>query len=267
MFTFALQVINIFLFIFNLFPLFAERGRRNLEESIQNEITNPLTGTTTTCVRYRVSKWSLCLLCSILSSFPKENAFQNLEESFWTINRKTEFTDISLTLTISKFFRNFSKHSLTFPWPWKMFVFLWLLTDRGNPEYLNRNINAFKCNLKELTTKSAWVPRSAVFGMRMPGGWLHRSCDSLARSVFPSCWVLSAIFFPSRPPPRLVGFFSTDVFSVWRVPVPFLWCGGSWLGCAVVRVMGALFQSRGWLPIVEALGYFRHPTSILVVRE
>ena len=116
-------------------------------------------------------------------------------------------------------------------------------------------------------TKSAWVPRSAVFGMRMPGGWLHRSCDSLARSVFPSCWVLSAIFFPSRPPPRLVGFFSTDVFSVWRVPVPFLWCGGSWLGCAVVPVMGALFQSRGWLPIVEALGYFRHPTSILVVRE
>ena len=56
-------------------------------------------------------------------------------------------------------------------------------------------LNAFKCNLKELTTKSAWVPRSAVFGMRMPGGWLHRSCDSLAPSVFPSCWVLSAIFF------------------------------------------------------------------------
>ena len=72
-------------------------------------------------------------------------------------------------------------------------------------------LNAFKCNLKELTTKSAWVPRSAVFGMRMPGGWLHRSCDSLARSVFPSCWVLSPIFFPSRPPTRLVGFFSTDV--------------------------------------------------------
>ena len=27
-------------------------------------------------------------------------------------------------------------------------------------------------------------------------------------------------------------------------------------------VMGALFQSRGWLPIVEAPGNFRHPTSI-----
>ena len=54
--------------------------------------------------------------------------------------------------------------------------------------------NAFKCNLKELTTKSARVPRSAVFGMCMPGGWLHRSCDSLARSVLPSCRVLAAIF-------------------------------------------------------------------------
>ena len=41
MFTFAslvfLQAIDIFLLIFNLFPLFAERGRRNLEEIIHNE--------------------------------------------------------------------------------------------------------------------------------------------------------------------------------------------------------------------------------------
>ena len=80
------------------------------------------------------------------------------------------------------------------------------------PVYKQKVINAFKCNLKELTTMSAWVPRSAVFGMCMPSGWLHRSCDSLARSVLPSCWVLAAIFFPSRPSPRLIGFFSTDVF-------------------------------------------------------
>ena len=125
-----------------------------------------------------------------------------------------------------------------------------------------QEFDAFKCNLKELTTKSAWVPRSVVFGMHMVGGWLHWSCDSLAHSVFPSCWVLSAIFFPSPPPPRLCWFFSPLMFSVWQVPVPFLSCGGSWLGCAVVPVMGALFQSRGWLPIVEAPGYFRHPTSI-----
>ena len=37
-------------------------------------------------------------------------------------------------------------------------------------------------------------------------------------------------------------------------------------GLRVVPVMGALFQSRGWLPIVEAPGYFRHPTSILAMR-
>ena len=41
MFTFAslvfLPAIDIFLLIFNLFPLFAERGRRNLEEIIHNE--------------------------------------------------------------------------------------------------------------------------------------------------------------------------------------------------------------------------------------
>ena len=30
--------------------------------------------------------------------------------------------------------------------------------------------------------------------------------------------------------------------------------------------MGALFQSRGWLPIVEAPGYFRHPTCILAMQ-
>ena len=73
------------------------------------------------------------------------------------------------------------------------FFIHWLIKQIMNT-YRN-DFYEFKCNLKELTTKSAWVPRSAVFGMRMPGGWLHRSCDSLARSVFPSCWVLSPIFF------------------------------------------------------------------------
>ena len=71
--------------------------------------------------------------------------------------------------------------------------------------------------------------RSAVFGMRMPSSWLHRSCDSLARSVF-----LRARFCQ-----------------------PF---------CAVVPVMGALFQTRGWLPIVEAPGYSKHPTCILAMQ-
>ena len=102
--------------------------------------------------------------------------------------------------------------------------------------------------------------------MLMPSSWLHRSCDSLARSVF-----LCARFCqPFSPPPPLpldfVGF-SPLMFSVWRMPVPFLSCGGSWLGCDVVPVMGTLFQSRGWLPIVpEAPGYSRHPTSILAMQ-
>ena len=56
-------------------------------------------------------------------------------------------------------------------------------------------------------------------------------------------------------------FFFTDVFQCDGC----LLCWGSWLGCAVVRVLGALFQSRGWLPKVEAPGYSRHPTSILAV--
>ena len=77
-------------------------------------------------------------------------------------------------------------------------------------------------------------------------------------------------FFQPFSPLLSLGFvvvvFSTDVFQCDGCPVPFLSCGGSWLGCAVVPVMGALFQSRGWLPIVEAPGYSRHPTSILAMQ-
>ena len=49
-------------------------------------------------------------------------------------------------------------------------------------------------------------------------------------------------------------FFSVTGASLFS----FVWG----LGCAVVPAMGALFQSRGWLPNVEAPGYSRHPTSI-----
>ena len=87
------------------------------------------------------------------------------------------------------------------------------------------------------------------------------SCDSLAHSVFLLARFCQPFSSPP-PPPRLCWFFSPLMFSVWQVAVPFLSCGGSWLGCAVMPVMGALFQSRGWLPIVEAPGYSRHPTSI-----
>ena len=32
-----------------------------------------------------------------------------------------------------KDFPDFLNNSLTFPWPWKIFVFPWLFPDRGNP--------------------------------------------------------------------------------------------------------------------------------------
>ena len=101
----------------------------------------------------------------------------------------------------------------------------------------------------------------------MSSSWLHRSCDFLARSVF-----LHGRFctqFSSPPPsPLPLGFvgFSPLTFSVWWVPVLLISCGGSWLGCAVVPVMGALLQPRCWLPIVEAPGYSRHPTPILAMQ-
>ena len=57
----------------------------------------------------------LACFAAYFSSFPKENAFQNLEEDLWTINRKTEFSDFSLTLTVSIIFPDFLKNSLTFP--------------------------------------------------------------------------------------------------------------------------------------------------------
>ena len=137
-----------------------------------------------------------------------------------------------------------------------------------------------KGHLKELTTKSpfsAWAQRS--FGLRMPSSSLHRWCDSLARS--PSFF--NAVFFqpmrfflPFSSPFLSLGFFLLvlKLFSfflhwccpVWRLPVPILLYWGSWLGCAVVPVMDALFQSRGWLSTVEAPGYSRHPTSILAMQ-
>ena len=70
---------------------------------------------------------------AFFSSFSKENAFQSLEENLWTINRRTEFPDFSLTLTISKIFPDFLKNSPTFPWPWKIFSFPWLFPNCGNP--------------------------------------------------------------------------------------------------------------------------------------
>ena len=133
-------------------------------------------------------------------------------------------------------------------------------------------LNAFKCNLKELTTKSAlstWDQRSLACTCPVAGFVDH----AIHWRVQFSFVLGSSSHFLSPPPPTspsppgfVVFSLSTDVFSVWRVPVPFLSCGGSWLGCAVVAVMGTLFQCRGWLLMVKTPRYSRHPTSILTMQ-
>ena len=128
------------------------------------------------------------------------------------------------------------------------------------------SLNAFKCNLKKLTTKSAfsaWGQWSLTCACPV-AGYINHVIHWRIQFFF----VLGSVshFLPPPLPLGFVGFSPLMFFSVWRVPVPFLLCGGSWLGYTVVPVMGALFQSRGWLPIVEAPGYSRHPTSILAMQ-
>ena len=36
------------------------------------------------------------------------------------------------------------KNSLTFPWPWKIFVFPWLFPDRGNPGFRFKDENDYE---------------------------------------------------------------------------------------------------------------------------
>ena len=120
MFTFALafflQAIDISFFIFNLFLLFAEGGRRNLEESIHNENHWPqllhVSG-----VECQIDR-SACFT-AYFSSFPNEN--QCISKS-WSklMNYKPEnripwlspdlekflfFPDISLAVTTLKIFQ------------------------------------------------------------------------------------------------------------------------------------------------------------------
>ena len=65
----------------------------------------------------------------------------------------------------------------------------------------------------------------------------------------------------------VVSFFLHWCFSsgTGACSFPFVW-GLMAAGCAVAPVMGALFQSRGRLPTVEARGYSRRPTSILMMQ-
>ena len=138
MFTFALafflRAIDISLFIFNLFLLFAERGRRNLEESIQNENHWPqllhVSG-----VECQIDR-SACFT-AYFSSFPNEN--QCISKS-WSklMNYKPEnripwlFTDFDNIKGFPSLFKKFPDFSLTlknfcfsltFPWPWQPWKF------------------------------------------------------------------------------------------------------------------------------------------------
>ena len=82
MFTFTLaflQAIHSFLFIFNLFPLLAERERTNLEETIHNKNHWPqllhVSG-----VECQIDHFT-CFAAYALS-FPKENDFKILKKTY-----------------------------------------------------------------------------------------------------------------------------------------------------------------------------------------
>ena len=123
--------------------------------------------------------------------------------------------------------------------------FRWL--ENSPPNNFSNGPSLTWCNLKELTTKSAVSTCQRSLACACPVvGYIDHVIHWRVHFSF----VLGSVshFLPLPPPPRLCWFFSPLMFSVWQVPVPFLSCGGSWLGCAVVPVMGALFQSRGWKP-------------------
>ena len=128
-FTLAfLGAINSFLFIFKLFLLCEDRGRRNLQESIHNENH----WSQLPHVSDVVSNWSLFLPCTILFVFSERKCiskswrkvmnyklenripwlftdFDNIKDFPWLFKK---FPDFSLTL------KNF-QFSLTFPWLWQ----------------------------------------------------------------------------------------------------------------------------------------------------
>ena len=143
-FTFAFfAAIDIFLFIFKLFPLFTESGRRNLEESIHNE--NQI--------------WSPCLLCSTLFIFSERKC--SLKENLRTINRKTEFPDVSLALTITKIFPDVLKDSLTLPWPWTQFRFSLAFPWPRQPWYIaTRTLMRRSVFVDKDRREKVWLQRS-----------------------------------------------------------------------------------------------------------
>jgi len=119
-------------------------------------------------------------------------------------------------------------------------------------------INAFKCNLKELTTKNSCVASGLglvwMHVVRTTSLWhfviIHGKHEELCPAP---AWCISPFFFWY--------FFSfSTVISVWVVPASLnAWHRSSWPGCGIAPAMGALLkQSRGWLPKVKALAPHPH---------
>ena len=100
----------------------------------------------------------------------------------------------------------------------------------------------------------------------MPSSWLHRSCDSLARSVFFFVPGSVSHFLPLPAPPRLCWLFLHWCFQCDGCLFLSFRVGAHGWVALLCQSWGALFQSRGWLPIVEVRGYSRHPTSILTMQ-
>ena len=93
--------------------LFALCGKRKKEFGRKHSQRKPLT-TTTTCIRRKVSNWSLCLLCSILSTFLKENAFWRKLMNYKPENRiPSLFTDFDNIKDLTWLFEKFPDVSLT----------------------------------------------------------------------------------------------------------------------------------------------------------
>ena len=112
-----LQAIDIFPFI--LKPLSVFRRKRKKEFGRKHSQRNhwPQLLHVSGIIKCQIDHFAC--FAAYFSSFPKGNAFQCLEEHLWTINRKTEFPDFLLTLTISNISPDCLKNSLTFPWAWQ----------------------------------------------------------------------------------------------------------------------------------------------------
>ena len=126
--------------------------------------------------------------------------------------------------------------------------------------------NAFKCNLKELTTKKAYSasgPRSVT--MHLPSSSPHLSCNSWSMACgvsFAQHYPVIRFFFQLIFPPSFSPYsFFTDIFQCDGCLVRFLFLWGLLAGLFYCGSHGGIIQTRGWPPKGEAPRYPRCPTS------